>query len=89
MDIFWKHTRLIHIPFFCSRSTDKGGKTEESEENEKTEDPEVTAKKTENKFKQRETPKITFHKSDDQVIAFKKRKLNSEKKRNIRQTKRN
>lgn len=81
----WPHNKNI-IPSFYSRTTDKDEKTGENEENEETEDPEVTAKKTENKFKQRATPKITFPKAEDQVIAFKKRKLNSEKKRNIRQT---
>jgi len=43
--------------------------------------------KTEEKFKERSTPKITFR-SDGagSEVAFKKRKLNPDKKRNVRQT---
>lgn len=43
--------------------------------------------KTEDKFKERSTPKITFRSgSAGNEVAFKKRKLNPDKKRNIRQT---
>lgn len=44
--------------------------------------------KTEEKFKERSTPKITFRSAlgAGNEIAFKKRKLNPDKKRNIRQT---
>lgn len=39
------------------------------------------------KFRERSTPKITFRSvGDGNEVAFKKRKLNPEKKRNIRQT---
>lgn len=39
------------------------------------------------KFKERSTPKITFRSvGDGNEVAFKKRKLNPEKKKNIRQT---
>lgn len=45
------------------------------------------ADKTEAKFKERSTPKITFRPSGEgNEVAFKKRKLNPDKKRNIRQT---
>jgi len=45
------------------------------------------ADKTEAKFKERSTPKISFRPSGEgNEVAFKKRKLNSDKKRNIRQT---
>lgn len=44
--------------------------------------------KTEEKFKERTTPKITFRSAlgAGNEIAFKKRKLNPDKKRNVRQT---
>ena len=44
--------------------------------------------KTEEKFKERSTPKITFRSAlgAGNEIAFKKRKLNPDKKRNVRQT---
>ena len=43
--------------------------------------------KTEDKFKERSTPKITFRSgSTGNEVAFKKRKLNPDKKRNVRQT---
>ena len=43
--------------------------------------------KTEDKFKERSTPKITFRSGNaGNEVAFKKRKLNPDKKRNIRQT---
>lgn len=57
---------------------------EASEDQVTLEDPEVTAKNTEKKFKEREIPKLS---KTDEVVPFKKRKLNSERKRNIRQTK--
>ena len=45
------------------------------------------AVKTEAKFKERSTPKITFRTSGEgNEVVFKKRKLNPDKKRNIRQT---
>ena len=45
------------------------------------------ADKTEAKFKERSTPKISFRPSGEgNQVAFKKRKLNPDKKRNIRQT---
>ena len=59
-------------------------------ENSATENVEEIKKsvKTEEKFKERSTPKITFRSAlgAGNEIAFKKRKLNPDKKRNLRQT---
>lgn len=71
----------------CSQTTltAEENKTEGST-SEELNAPEIEAKKTEAKFKERATPKITFRgDSSGGEVAFKKRKLNPEKKRNIRQ----
>ena len=41
---------------------------------------------TEVKFKERTTPKIAFRSDDGDEVMFKKRKLNPDKKRNVRHT---
>lgn len=47
----------------------------------------IESVKTEEKFKERSTPKITFRSPGaGNEVAFKKRKLNPDKKRNVRQT---
>lgn len=62
-------------------------KTEPSNGIDTKEVPASEADKTEAKFKERSTPKITFRSSGEgSEVAFKKRKLNPDKKRNIRQT---
>ncbi|KAK2549713.1 WW domain-binding protein 4, partial [Acropora cervicornis] len=65
-------------------------KTPSEKENSATESEKEIKKsvKTEEKFKERSTPKITFRSAlgSGNEIAFKKRKLNPDKKRNVRQT---
>ncbi|KAL9971492.1 hypothetical protein ACROYT_G017662 [Oculina patagonica] len=62
-------------------------KTESSKEIDTKQDTTAEVVKTEVKFKERSTPKITFRTGGEgNEITFKKRKLNPDKKRNIRQT---
>ena len=62
--------------------SEKANSTTEDEEKPKE------SAKPEEKFKERSTPKITFRSSSGvgTEVAFKKRKLNPDKKRNVRQT---
>ncbi|KAJ7377121.1 WW domain binding protein 4 [Desmophyllum pertusum] len=62
-------------------------KAELSNKNDTKQDTATEAVKTEVKFKERSTPKMNFRSGGDgNEVAFKKRKLNPDKKRNIRQT---
>lgn len=62
-------------------------KTASASENENKQTTATEAVTTEVKFKERSTPKITFRSAgDSDEVAFKKRKLNPDRKRNIRQT---
>lgn len=73
---------LINYPSSLFRQ-----KTESSNEIDNKQDTAAESVNTEAKFKERSTPKITFRTgSEGSEVAFKKRKLNPDKKRNIRQT---
>ncbi|EDO40481.1 predicted protein [Nematostella vectensis] len=81
----WTTVRVIEPPQTTPQSDTV---KEDQEQTEDSEDPEETAKKTEKKFREKQTPVLRMGTSSDaDVVAFKKRKLNSERKRNIRTTK--
>lgn len=81
------HYSLIPIPLPFLNSSFVRIKTESSNGIDTKEVTASEAVKTEPKFKERSTPKITFRSSGEgNEVAFKKRKLNPDKKRNIRQT---
>lgn len=76
----WTTVQTLEPP----SQTEKTASASENENKQTTATETVT---TEVKFKERSTPKITFRSAgDSDEVAFKKRKLNPDRKRNIRQT---